>query len=216
MSPLNQMGILAFTLLFCSYGSTQNCALSGSIAWSEQLRTVIAGCELKISSPDESVAVEFDRDGRLTLFKAGDVFKALPYQIEAPAMFSWSPKSDEFFVNDGQGSGMSSTFRLFQIHAAQVTENRAAESQAASIYRKRKRCAPSAADPNVWGLGWSEDSSTIYLLVQTTVNEPCGEPGSFMSMNVSASSGEVERVFSETETMNRFAALLPPELRKRK
>lgn len=192
---------------------SQDCDLSGKSIWSEQLRHIIDGCAVVFVSPDGALTARIDTDGRLTLIGISSEMKTKfrPRPIKPPAMFSWSPKSDAFFVNDGEGSGMSSVFRLFRINT-QIVEDRMIEARVATQYRARKRCNSDAANPNVWGIGWSADGTSIYLLVQSTVNAPCGESGSFESMVVKKSDGLILEHLSEAETVNRFRALVPPEL----
>jgi len=50
-------------------------------------------------------------------------------------MASWSPKSDAFFINDGEGSGMASTFRLFRVKSSESVEDTSIEKAAVALYR---------------------------------------------------------------------------------
>jgi hypothetical protein len=127
-------------------------------------------------------------------------------------MVSWSPRSDAFFVNDGEGSGMSSSFRLFRIKGTEISEDKAVEKAAVSLYRRRTRCGPSAIDPDVWGFGWGDNGSKLYLLVQSTVHEPCGLPDRFISLVIRTSDGVVLETLSKTRTNKRFGSLLPSSL----
>jgi hypothetical protein len=127
-------------------------------------------------------------------------------------MFSWSPKSNAFFINDGEGSGMSSMFRLFKIKGSGVYEDKAVERAATALYRRRKLCAFSAYDPNVYGFGWDNQGSKIYLLVQATVHEPCGRQDEFISLVVRTSDGKILETLSKEEAKQRFSTVLPPSL----
>lgn len=208
---------LFFLLLFIASlesASAQNCALSGTAEWNEQLRSVIAGCESRIAS----------RDGRLTLIintvgqiQVADTATGSTAQVHVkavlpPAMTSWSPKSEAFFVNDGQGSGMSSAFRLFRVKSGEFLEDGSIEKKAVALYRNQKKCSSGAADPNVWGIGWSSDGVLFYLLIQATVNDPCGEPGAFLGMTVNLADGSIARQLSEASTRREFRTLLPREV----
>jgi hypothetical protein len=66
-------------------------------------------------------------EGKIIVFKGP--------QVEPPAMFSWSPGSDAFFINDGEGSGMASTFRLFRIKGSVWLGRRSARRLARLLYR---------------------------------------------------------------------------------
>jgi len=127
-------------------------------------------------------------------------------------MISWSPRSDVFFVNDGEGSGMTSTFRLFRIKGSQIYEDKSVEKAAVSLYRRRIGCSRSALDPDVWGFGWGDGGKQIYLLVQATVHEPCGPPYGFVSLIVQTTNGRILETLSEAQTKERFGSLLPSSL----
>jgi hypothetical protein len=66
------------------------------------------------------------------------------------------------------------------VKAGQAVEGGTIETRTVALYRGHRQCGSEAADPNVWGIGWSSDGTALYLLVQATVNTPCGEPGSFI------------------------------------
>jgi hypothetical protein len=130
-------------------------------------------------------------------------------------MISWSPTSAAFFVNDGEGSGQSSVFRLFKIQTpARVTEDSQVAAEVTARFRRDRRCAANAANPNVWGFGWSTDGSRVYLLVQAGIHSPCGRPGGFVTMTVRVSDHSVVEQLSEsaTEKNQVFRSLLPDDL----
>jgi hypothetical protein len=95
-------------------------------------------------------------------------------QLEPPAMISWSPRSDAFFVNEGEGSGLSSSFRLFRVKETHLSEDMEIEKKVIALFRRRVLCDFSAVEPNIWGFGWDTEGNEIYLLVQPTVNDSCG------------------------------------------
>jgi hypothetical protein len=130
-------------------------------------------------------------------------------------MLSWSPASNGFFVNDGQGSGMTSVLRVFRLQGRQLVGDPTIQKTASTLFRREKRCSPRAADPNVWGLGWSPDGQYVYLLVQATVHRPCGAPESFIGVTIRVDDDSVKERLSERATQRRFGSLLPPELRSR-
>ena len=211
---------LSAALLLCAFMSTgfaQNCALAGTQAWSEQLRNVIGNCDNRFSSPNGRLILRVDTEGRIqisgTAAKGGAPVRSRA--VEPPAMVSWSPRSDAFFINDGEGSGMSSVFRLFRVKASQAVEDGTIEEKAVALYRGQKKCDSAAADPNVWGIGWSSDGTLLYLLIQATVNAPCGRPGSFISVTVKLADDSVLQQFSEEATKRKFRTLLPREVYSR-
>ena len=107
---------------------------------------------------------------------------------------------------------MSSTFRLFRVKGTDVYEDKAVRMTAVSLYRRRTRCSPQSIDPDVWGFGWGDGGSKLYLLVQSTVHEPCGSPDKFISLVVRTSDGKVLDTLSNTQTKVRFSSKLPSSL----
>jgi hypothetical protein len=127
-------------------------------------------------------------------------------------MLSWSRKSNAFFLNDGDGSGLSSEFRLFRIRGGITFEDKSFEQAAVSLYRRRTHCSPAAADPNVWGFAWRAQGSKIVLLVQPTANEPCGPPGDFISVVIRTRGAHITNILSKAQTKVRFGSELPSSL----
>ncbi len=202
-------------LLFDQKCLSQNCTLSGTAGWSEQLREVVDGCDIQLSSPNRNLLLEIDAEGKIWL---KSIVSAVVRQIdskpvEPPATVSWSPKSDAFFVNDGEGSGMASTLRFFRVQSGgQAVEDTTIGKKIVAAFRARNSCPPSDADPNVWGFGWSKDGSRVYLLAQTTVDHPCGLSGSFRGMEVRLSDDSIIRELSEADMKREFHGMLPIDI----
>jgi hypothetical protein len=192
---------------FCSTSFAQDCNSSGTPAWNKSVRYVDAGCAAEFPSPNNRLLLKFASDG--TMWVEGMTLHLSGRQIEPPAMVSWSPRSNAFFVNDGEDSGMSSTFRLFRIKGTKVSEDKAVREAAVALYRRRTRCDPSAIDPDVWGFGWGDGGSKLYLLVQATVHEPCARADKFISLVVRASDGKILEILSKEQTKVRFSSQLP-------
>jgi hypothetical protein len=178
------------------------------------LHNVIADCPDSFTSPNGEFALRISIEG-VMLLSAKSEQKKLRWtgsKLVPPAMLSWSPESNAFFLNDGDGSGMSSSFRLFRIKGAEVSEDKSIGRAAVSFYRRRVHCASSAADPNVWGFGWDAHGRKIFLLVQPTVNEPCGRPDDFIGLVIQTSDGKIVESISKTQMKERFGSQLPPSL----
>jgi hypothetical protein len=197
-------------LAWAAPAAAQGCGLSGAPAWNESVRYVLPGCAAEFPSPGKRLLLRFAPDRAMSV--DGVPVRLSGPRIEPPGMVSWSPRSDAFFVNDGEGSGMSSTFRLFRVKGAAASEDKAVAKAAVSLYRRRKHCISSSADPNVWGFGWGGGGSKIYLLVQSTVHEPCGSPDQFISLVVRAADGKVLETLSYAQTKARFGPELPSSL----
>ncbi|MCU1219920.1 MAG: hypothetical protein JWN42_1117, partial [Candidatus Angelobacter sp.] len=152
-SPMPKLITLLVSLLV-SLGSVAraDCEDTGKPAWSKQLLELVADCETKIISPDGKKILHMQGNGGLSLSAAkGKPFKTINYKVEPPAMASWAPDSASFFIDDGEGSGMSSTFRLFRIHDAHVTRDDTFHQAAVRRFRKTIGCPSTAVDPNVYG-----------------------------------------------------------------
>jgi len=216
VSPMSKITLTAALVLiaFPSVGFAQNCALSGTPAWSKQVRNLIQGCDNWFSSPDGGLILRVDAEGRILFSEtvAKSEVQIRSHEVEPPAMASWSPKSDAFFINDGEGSGMTSVFRLFRVKSGLPIEDATIETKGVALYRSLKQCSAPAEDPNVWGIGWSSNGTLLYLLIQASVHAPCGESGSFIVATVKVTDGSVVERFSEEAAKRQFRILLPREL----
>jgi hypothetical protein len=191
--------------------SAQGCQLSGTPAWNSMLHNVIASCSDEFASPDGQLVLKISAESTISLSaKSGQnrlLWRGLT--LVPPAMISWSPQSSAFFLNDGDGSGMSSSFRFFRIEGSTITEDKSIEQAAVSLYRRRTHCSSSAADPNVWGFGWDKHGGKVFLLVQPTVNESCGRPDKWTGLVVQTSDGKIVQYLSKAQTKERFGSQLP-------
>jgi hypothetical protein len=206
--------LAVFFGIACLPALSQNCSLSGTPAWNSTLHNVIADCPDSFISPNGKFALRISIEGAMSLSAKSEQEKLRwsGSKLVPPAMLSWSPASNAFFLNDGDGSGMSSSFRFFRIKGAEVTEDNSIERSAVSFYRQRTHCDSSAVDPNVWGFGWSTDGSKVFLLVQPTVNESCGRPDDFIGLIVLTADGKVAESLSKTRLKERFGSQLPSSM----
>jgi hypothetical protein len=217
MSTIILRLVFLFIALFgagCLPALAQNCGLSGTPAWNSALRNVIADCSNSFISPGGNFILLISADGAMSV-----TVKSEPKKLQwggaklfPPAMLSWSPSSNTFFLNDGDGSGMSSSFRFFRIKGTEVKEDGLIEGTAVSFYRRRIQCSSSAADPDVWGFGWAAQGSAIFLLVQATANDSCGNPDDFIGLVVRTSDDKIVESLSKAEMKERFGSLLPSSL----
>jgi hypothetical protein len=209
---------LRFALLFLLFSIAQaqniaeGCKDSGKPTWSRQLLELTPECETRIPSPDRRKVLLMKSNGEIAVSLAKGSFEAVHYRVQPPAMVSWAPNSEAFFINDGEGSGLSSTLRFFRISNGAVIRDDSLLHMAVALFRKKIGCHSSAADPNVWGFGWSRDAKQVFLLVQATVNESCGEPATFISLVVNVADGSVVEQLTAKQTKQRFRSLLFPGL----
>jgi hypothetical protein len=208
--------LLVLIFAFGTVAYAENCTYAGTHAWSNQLLNLVPGCETRTTSPDGQKILRMNARGRLLLsLPEGKPFEPVGYKVEPPAMASWAPDSTAFFINDGEGSGMSSKFRLFKINARHVILDDSIGKTAVRLFRQNIGCPSSTANPNVYGFGWSSDGKQVFLLVQATVNDSCGEPGTFLSLIVNVGDGSIREQLTEKKTEQRFRSLLFPELFKK-
>ena len=192
----------------------KNCALAGAPSWFRDFRTVLADCDNRIVSPSGQLLLRIDPTGAVYVLQAsGKVLAKAPAPVEPPAMAAWSPSSSAFFIDDGNGSGETSQIRLYVLEGGRITESDSVQRSASDLYRARVRCTQKALDPDVWGLRWTSDGLYLDLLVEATVHQACGEPGSFLGMRVRVTDAKVVEVLSESATMRRWSAWLPKGLK---
>jgi hypothetical protein len=207
-------------LFFCisviasAKGGAQQCILSKAPGWSDELRQLYADCSNTVSSPDGSTSFQIGPLEQIRIIKSGHALALVGNpSLVLPAVISWSPSSTGFFLNDGKGSGLSSQLRLFRIAESSIKEDDTANHSITEIYRDRTRCSSAADNPNVYGVGWSEDGKTLYAIAQSTVNSPCGEPTRYLGFVVDAGSYKVKQVLSTQQTKAKLNRFLPQELR---
>jgi hypothetical protein len=170
---------------------------------------------VEIASPRGAYIFSVNSDGAVTIQRVSQKRAVVgSFSIEPPGMLSWAPDEAGFFLNDGEGSGMSSTIRVFHIVNGKLREDSRMHRAAVNLYRRKYRCGPSQLDPDVWGLKWTQGAREVVLLVQPTVHQPCGPSGTFMSVVVDFTSGEITGQFDESATREHFRSVLPPGLKK--
>ena len=167
----------------------------------------------RLPSPDSTKTLVFepDDDERAHVRLSAGWLRQLEVAVlEGPAAASWAPDSESFFISDGEGSGQTSTFRLFRApNDGSAREIPAAHAAAVSAYRSHVRCPAEAFDPEVWGLGWSRDGSRAVVLVQASIHEPCGSASNYMVMALATDDGELVEQYDTAEAARRFADLIP-------
>jgi hypothetical protein len=166
-------------------------------------------------SPDRTKRIEVEEGKGYTLLIDGRAVAWPDYgrYVVAPIEFSWSPNSDAFFVNDGEGSGMYSVLHVFRLEGSSVAEAPSLKKLTVEAFRRDIRCPAAAADPAVWGIGWSKDGAQIFAFAQATVNNPCGDQGEFRGVVLNWKAGAIERWYSEAETRRFLRDLLPRNMR---
>jgi hypothetical protein len=212
---MSQVALMLILEAVLTTNPPQDCRLSGTHAWNDQLINALPSCELVTVSPDGSVKLRIDSNGHISGTATTNLAISPEIKpVEAPAMLSWAPDSRAFFVNDGEGSGQTSVFRMFRISGDNIGEDFAIYRQAVAFFRNLKKCGSRSVDPDVWGFGWSPDGKRVYLLVQATLHDPCGRTGSFLTLVVNVADGKIIESLSESATKSRFQRLLPQAVLK--
>lgn len=195
------------------------CTTSGEAwPWNRSLHGVCFSHAIRknvFSSPDKAKRIEVEEESGYTLIVNGRtvVWPNYGKYVVLPVEFSWSPNSDAFFINDGEGSGMNSVLHVFRLQDSGVAEGPAFNKLVVGAFRKSVGCSASTADPTVRGVGWSKDGTQIFAFAQATVNNSCGSQGGFRGVVLNLKTGSVERVYPEAETRRVFRDLLPFNMR---
>ncbi len=195
------------------------CTGSGELwPWNRSLRSVCFNDAIHknvLLSPDKAKRIEVEEGKGYTLTVNGGTVAWPNYgkYVVLPIEFSWSPNSDAFFVNDGEGSGMNSVLHVFRLQDSGVAEAPDFNKLVVTAFRKAVGCPAAAADPTMRGIGWSKDGAQIFAFAQTTVNNSCGTQGDFRGVVLNLKTGSIERLYSEAETRRVFRDLLPQNMR---
>lgn len=188
-----------------------------SEAWTANIVSVDCCATIRLPSPNSTKTLIFEPDAAErvhVILSAGWLRRQEIAVTDIPSMASWAPGSQGFFISDGEGSGQTSTFRLFRTpDNGAAVELTAAHRGAVAAYRARAQCPAEAFDPEVWGLGWSKDGGRALVLVQASIHEPCGRAEQYMVMAVAAEDGRLLEQYDTAEAAERFGALIPPRTR---
>jgi hypothetical protein len=166
-------------------------------------------------SPDKAKRIEVEEGKGFSLIVNGRTIAWPNYgkYVVLPIEFSWSPNSDAFFVNDGEGSGMNSVLHVFRLQDSGVGEEPNFNKLVAAAFRKDVGCSATAADPIVRGIGWSKDGAQILAFAQATVSNSCGTQGTFRGVILNLKTGSIERLDSEADARRVLHVLLPYNMR---
>lgn len=214
--PCSILMLLLFcvALLSSFRGEAQDCASSKAPGWADELRQLFADCANSVPSPNGAFSFQIGSLEKIRILKGGHPLALIGNEkLALPAVVSWSPNSTQFFLNDGDGSGLSSQLRLFRIIGATAKENDDLNRTIVRIYRDRNRCSKVTKNPNVYGVGWSPDGVTLYVVAQSTVNNPCGEPTKYLGFILDVEKNEIKQILSTQQARAKFDQYLPRELR---
>jgi hypothetical protein len=217
---MSQISVITSLLFFvASQSAFPACTSSGEpVPWNRDLRSVCFENGIKRNvfvSPDKHKSVVADSGIGYHVIEANR-FLNLPDQANDtffPSEFGWSPRADEFFINNGNGSGLDGwTLQVFRLGNSVVTAEQDFNGLVVVAFRKALACSSSAVDPNVRGLGWSSDGSRLFAFAQSTVHKSCGGQSSFRGMVLNIKEGKIEHFYSESETRSVFRNLLPSNM----
>jgi len=188
-----------------------------SEAWTADLVGIDCCATTRLPSPNSTKTLIFEPDatGRVqVILSAGWLRRQEVGVADIPAVSSWAPESQGFFISDGEGSGQTGAFRLFRTpDNGAALELTAANRAAVAAYRAHVGCPAEASDPALRGLGWSKNGRRALVLAQPSIHKPCGQPDAYMVMAVALEDGRVLQQYAAAEAAERFGALIPANVR---
>jgi hypothetical protein len=130
-------------------------------------------CAVSIPSPDGRWRVEVGEAQLGVRGRAAGRARHL-IDVEQPMALMWSPRSDGFFINDGEGSGQTSRFRYFRRVGSQWRESRRFDKAASRLYLRVHDCRGGKASyANVSGIGWTRAGSVRTMVQEGVHSEGC-------------------------------------------
>lgn len=196
-----------------AHAAVQTCSTIDAPGWSNQLKQLFADCVNRVASPNGAVVFQVGLEQQIHISTNGhDLALRGNGKLELPAVLSWAPNSDFLFVNDGNGSGLSSQLRLFVISVQGASEIDVA-SPMVRIYRARNHCGQSTQGPNTYGVAWVNGGKTLYAIVQATVNDRCGSPDRYLGIVLDVATQEITQVLTTEQAKSLFKPYLPKQLR---
>ena len=182
-------------------------------AWAADIVGIDCCTTTRLPSPDSTKTLIFEPDPTgpvQVILSAGWLRRQAVAASEIPAVASWAPDSQGFFISDGGGEGRTGAFRLFRTPDNGATlELTAAPREVVAAWRAHVPCAAETSDPRTWGLGWSKDGRRVSVLVLAT----CGGVERPMVMTVAAEDGRLLERYDAAEDVERFTAMIPADLR---
>lgn len=156
--PPMKMSTVA-VLLMVSPGAFAACTSSGeAVPWNNQVKSVCLDERISrnsFASPDGRKILVAERNG----FHVELNGQSLEMPIGAndsfyPSDIAWSPRSDRFFVNNGDGSGTDGwTLRAFPISSSEVLAEPDFNKLIVTAFRRSLGCPADRVHPNVRGQG---------------------------------------------------------------
>jgi hypothetical protein len=133
----------------------------------------------------------------------------------------WAPNSKSFFVNGGESAVAGFFVDVYQIMdsgrvAVRTVTNAAQREMVKSfppckaLYRDEKECAEYARDPeyNMSGLGWSDDSSAIYVFAEVPPSSRYGGiMGQVLGYELSVPDGRILRRLTARQAKQEWGTL---------
>jgi hypothetical protein len=177
----------------------------------------IARMPLGLASPDGSSVihakeVQKPADGSWP-FNVWITHRAASYRVSfggfVNAEVSWSPDSSAFFVTYSDSGAIGQYHMLVY----QVAENGAKSVEPISDGSKlfKMRCFTTER-PNVGGIQWGLDATTIFIGVEIPPVSDCASMGTFRIFEIALPTGKVLRTIGQLEAKEQFRNSLGKEL----
>lgn len=154
-------------------------------------------------------------DGETTIFTVDE--NGHEFAIETAAWscpeIGWSPTSAFFFVTYSDG-GAVGTYHVsvYRISAAKIGKIDLTGAVRRDFQRHYPKC-DSPEEPNIAGVAWSSDSTTLLVAAQVLPHSNCDNMGTFNLYTVAVSNGRIIDRIPQLAAKASFYDLLGQELR---
>jgi len=173
-----------------------------------------------ILSPDGKKRIQLRKDHNYAVFVHGKQVTALEYlDTNCCIEIGWSPDSSQFFITYSD----SATYHQYKTHLISIAGERVSENRAPQTvfddFGSQHSC-PSRGGNNLFLLGWTEDSQSVFLVSEVTPTGDCGnEAGVYGGYLVNGRDGTIVHRYGQKQTDKikkacRAAGILRPDTLK--
>jgi hypothetical protein len=154
----------------------------------------------KVDSPDGRKTIRLMKDGSFAVFEGTAPLTSISVkELSSNIEVGWSPDSTQFFISWSNGGAIGAfVSRIFRIESGKVVRLNA--PQIAYEDFKIKHFCPERGMNNEYVLGWSADSKDLFLVLEVYPSRGCKERSLFRGYLVEAGTGNILRMFSESDT----------------
>jgi hypothetical protein len=157
--------------------------------------------ETSTSSPDGRNHIQLRRDYTYAVFVRDKQVTRLEYlDTNCCIEIGWSPDSSQFFVSYSN----SATYHQYKTHLFSIVGERVSENRAPQTvfddFGSQHSC-PSRGGNNLFLLGWTKDSQSVFLVSEVTPTGDCGkEAGVYGGYLVKVRDGTIGHRYGQKQT----------------